>query len=488
MRIFLLCFLLMGLTLAHAEESAQKNSNERPNEGSLFGSDQQNDVKGLDTAAPPSDAFASGEVKDNPLEIGGIFYQRMIVSGQSGAGASDAPLSLPLQFDGFLDARPSDRIRGFVDERLLYDSTRDQYSNTTGGKSAGSLQFSSTSAAPTSVSTTTPVPNNPQAVLDQAWLKFDINRTVFVTAGKQHVKWGTGRYWNPTDFLSTQKRDPLLPYDLRLGNTMAKFEIPWEAKKTNFYAIALFDNPQPASTLGQMGAAFRAEKVIGNTEVGFDFVSRGGRTPVYGADISAPLGPFDVYAEAAVVSSATTPTYTLVSAPVTGADLSALFSSTQPKGPFLQTSVGGNYTFGWKENRQAVLGAEYFYNQLGYTTSTAYPILIFNGQYQPFYTGKNYAAVYLTAEGPDSEKHTNYTFSTLGNLSDKSFISRIDFSWRVLTYLTFESYLDGHYGSRGGEFNFTLNTPTLGYQGKTVAALSIPPTFFDIGTGLRLSF
>ena len=465
------CFALLGFLsplLAQADE--------RPDEGALFGSEP----------AKP-DAFASGTVVDNPLQMGGIFYQRLIVSAEKGVGTNNTPIALPLQFDGFMDARPNDRVRGYVDARLLSDATKDQFSRSTGPNSTGSFQFSSTSSAPSSL-TTAATPNNPQVVLDSAWLKFDLDRTVFVTAGKQHLKWGTSRYWNPTDFLNTQKRDPLLPYDLRLGSTMAKFELPLEAKKTNISAIALFDNPQPASTIGQMGAAMRAETLLGSAEVGLDAAFRGGRNPVYGADLSAPLGPLDIYMEVALVSGSTTPTYQLLSAPVAGSDISSLYKTTNPLGPFVQVSGGLNYSFNWKDNRTATWGGEYFYNQLGYNNSSVYPVLIFTGQYQPFYTGKNYAAVYLTAEGPDSGKHTNYTFSTLGNLSDKSFISRIDFSWNVLTYMTFESYIDGHYGTPGGEFNFSLSTPPLTSQGVTIAATSIPATTMDVGLGLRISF
>ena len=483
LKMALLPLLISVGSIATAQDSGTPA---RPNEDSIF--QDKKDTQGLDSSDPSRDAFASGEVTDNALQIGGIYYQRMILSGQQGSGTGNAPLSLPLQFDGFMDARPNDRLRGFVDGRLLYDAARDQFSNSTSGNSAGSQQFTSTSTAPSGLAGATPVhvPNNPQVALDQAWLKFDIDRTVFVTAGKQHVKWGASRFWNPTDFLSTQKRDPLLPYDLRLGNSMVKFELPLEAKKTNFYGIVLFDNPQPASTLGQVGGALRAETLIGNAEIGLETVARGGLNPVFGADISAPLGPFDVYAEASCISGASTSLQS-TGTPTAGTDISTLFTSNAVQGPLYQISGGGNYMFGWRENRQATVGLEYFYNQLGYGDSTAYPALIFTGQFQPFYTGRNYAAIYLTAEGPDSEKHTSYTFSTLGNLSDQSFISRIDFSWRVLTYLTFESYIDAHYGTPGGEFNFTVSTPPLTFQGTSIATIDFPPTFFDLGMALRLS-
>jgi hypothetical protein len=171
-----------------------------------------------------------------------------------------------------------------------------------------------------------------------------------------------------------------------------------------------------------------------------------------------------------------------------GIDLSSQYTATGLVGPEVQVSGGLNYDFAWKENRQATVGFEYFYNQNGYTNPSIYPVLMFLGQFEPFYTGRQYAAIYLTAEGPDNEKHTSYTFSTLGNFSDNSFISRIDFSWRFLTYLTFEAYIDGHYGTQGGEFNFALMTPELTYQGTAIPAQNIPATITDIGMSLRLGF
>ena len=503
MRIWL---VFLGL-IASACLWAADNDNGRPDENEMFGGPPPAASGAATTAAPRTsqpaptpaaspksddsvkdlvpdtdrDAFATGEVVDNPLTIGGIYYQRAIVSAEQGVNAAGTPMSAPLQFDGFMDARPNDRIRAYVDARLLYDPTS--------GSSVGNNQTSSTSAAPTSLGLpgTTTSTNSASVVLDQAWLKFDVDRTVFITAGKQHVKWGVSRFWNPTDFLSTQKRDPLLPYDLRLGNFMAKFDVPIESQKMNVYAIALLDNPNPAPTLGQGGAAFRVERLFGNAEVGLDAVLRGDMEPVYGADVSSPLGPLDGYLELSCLSGGHS-LYQLPSSIAPNTDINSVITTQNLPGPAFQVSGGLSYDFAWEDNRQATLGVEYFYNSIGYSDPHAYPALIFLGQYQPFYTGKNYAAIYLTAEGPDAEKHTSYTFSTLGNLSDMSFISRVDFSWRVLTYLTFEAYADVHYGTDGGEFNFSLSTPALTYQNNPIPAIYLPRTLYDLGIGLRVSF
>jgi hypothetical protein len=442
----------------------------------------------MKTTAPTEghlrDAFASGEVTDNPLQVGAIYYQQAILSGQQGVKFSKTPLSAPVQVDGYLDGRPNDRLRVFVDSRLLYDPTRDQFSNTSGSTSLSGQGLQTQSTTGTSSTSTAQTANNPQVVLDQVWLKFDIDRAIFVTAGKQHVKWGTSRFWNPTDFLSTQRRNPLLPYDLRLGNNMLKLDMPLEGKKTNLYAIGLFDNPDPASTVGQLGSALRGETLLGVAEVGIDAVFRGTEGPAYGADLSAPVGPFDLYAEFAYVTGGKKvyPDGALT----TGTNISTL-PTTDLSGSDIQVSGGVSYDFAWKEDRLATVGVEYFYNQDGYNNSSSYPAQVLTGNYQPFYTGKNYAAIYFTAEGPDANKHTSYTFSTLSNLSDKSYVSRADIQWRVLTYLTFEGYVDGHYGAPGGEFNFALSTPVLTNGTTVIPSLHSPATYFDLGVSLRVS-
>src|SRR5208282_337810 len=139
------------------------------------------------------------------------------------AAPGQAALSMPLQVDTFLDARPNDRLRGYVDGRLVYDPTRDAYGNTTSGPSYNLLSAGSSSPEG-GASGTTATAGNPSVLLDQAWFKFDADQKVFFTVGKQHVKWGTGHIWNPTDFLTTQTYNPLQPYDLRLGNNMFKVQ------------------------------------------------------------------------------------------------------------------------------------------------------------------------------------------------------------------------------------------------------------------------
>jgi hypothetical protein len=362
--------------------------------------------------------------------------------------------------------------------------------------SGQSTRFLGTS--PSDGTTTTPgtsVPN-PRVLLDQAWLRFDIAHTVFVTAGKQHVKWGTSRFWNPTDFLSPQRKDPLAVFDARTGASMLKLHVPWESKGWNFYGIALMDNAGPASTLGRIGGAARAEVVLGQAEMGASAVLQRGRKPRFGLDISSALGPVDVYAEAALKKGSDTPLYRLPE----GLSIQELIAQAEgiqtlddlknlpvesyiPSGLTPQISGGVNYTFAYSESDSATVGVEYFYNSTGYSSPIAYPYLIAQGAFQPFYLGKHYAAIYGVLAGPGSWDKTSFVLSNLGNLSDRSFTSRLDVLHRALSYLSVEAYAAVNYGTKGGEFRFALDYPPFQVNGQAL----VPAPTFQVGGGLRIS-
>ncbi len=96
-------------------------------------------------------------------------------------------------------------------------------------------------------------------MLDQLWVNFDVDHRAFVTVGRQHVKWGVGKFWNPTDYLHPVKRDPLATFDTRTGTTLVKLHVPWEKRGWNLYAVGLLedaggDTGQPTNRLGRRSA------------------------------------------------------------------------------------------------------------------------------------------------------------------------------------------------------------------------------------------
>jgi len=195
----------------------------------------------------PQDAATGSReiVPEDPLKIGGQFYTRAFVTTSAETDPEKWGFSVPTLLDGYMDARPNERVRGFMLARLAYDPMVPD--------TAGTPTATSPFGSPAQLSLS----------LDQLWLRFDVARAVYVTVGRQHVKWGPAHFWNPTDFLHNVRRDPLAPFDTRVGSTMLKVHIPWEKLGWNFYAVGLFEDAIVDGTLGNVGGGLRAEVVLG---------------------------------------------------------------------------------------------------------------------------------------------------------------------------------------------------------------------------------
>ncbi len=447
-------------------------------------------------SAAPTPKFLSDDVApENPLQIGGQLYLRAQTSASGGQAPAEWSLSAPSLLDLYLDARPNPRVRAFILGRMSYDPTLPLNGPAAGARPARRSR-TGPSPAPTSPTGFSTFSNTrgPASLLDQMWIRFDILDHVFVTAGKQHVHWGTGRFWQPTDYLHQQKRNPLDVFDARPGTTMLKLNIPWEEKGWNFYGFAIAEDPNAATpTLGQVAGAFRAEVVLGGVELGVDTYLRRGQRPRFGFDFSTGIWDFDVYGDVALRP---------------GNDFEHLFPAegSSPAGLYPFTgyetqAVGGiNYSRKYNDNDMWTVGVEYFYNHPGYSDASAYPQLLEvaflagdTSAFPFFYLGRHYGAVYLTLPAPYSWNYTTFTLSTLGNLSDRSFITRLDYSVTVLTHLSVEAFAGVHYGHLGGEFRFEIPA-SLVSQGQNAAFLGALPNpaaltdypVVDLGVALRI--
>lgn len=467
-------------------------------------------------AAPPTtsttaaesrdDAILGGESRpmfdsplppDDPLSIGGQLYLRAQTRSYEDVSLGDSAFNYPALLDVFLDARPNDRVRGYVLGRMTYDPTvsgnRPQLSATEAA--SGSASLSSLFGAPRT---------GPQIRLDQLWLRFDIDHTVFVTAGKQHVRWGTGHVWSPSDFLHVQRRNPLEVFDARTGTTMLKLHLPIESKAWNFYAYGVAEGPEGVPTIAQLGAAARAELVFGGTEIGLGAFAQKASDPKFAADMSTGIGDFDLFFEVALRNRDDVdrvryaPNASLPNPPdqeswQTDAEYmqaialevaEARFPRFRAQGYRPQTVAGLSYSFKYHENDVFTISAEYFYNPLGYSSSNVYAGLLaprtdpLRDPATYFYLGKHYAALVLTAPSPFSLDLHSFTLSTLANLSDRSFVTQLSYSLTLLTHLRFEAYVAAHYGRPSGEFRLRVE-----FEGVQL----LPAGLFDTGVALRLS-
>jgi hypothetical protein len=475
-------------------------------EAELFGSQSPPNAP-----PPPPGALITRE-REDWLKIGGLLQLQAQASAYDDTPPGDWPFVSPNLLDVYLDTRPNDRVRGFVLGRLSWDPT---VQSSPGTQPASPRPGSGGGASAVGLGTA-PTTANPGAVLDQLWLNFDAGHRIFVTAGRQHVKWGVGKFWNPTDYLHPVRRNPLATFDTRSGTTMVKVHLPWEKRGWNLYGIALLEDlagntSQTNSRLARIGGGGRAEVVLGSAELGLDAMAQEGHLPRYGADLSAGVGDFDVYSEVALRTGGDAPHWirgeTGPAPPGVPASLTGWVADTRTR-LTPQVVAGATWAYKYSDEDSLSVGAEYFYNELGYDDRSIYPFLLTgapafgadaNGNltavqqdpaaFQPFYLGKHYAALNLYLPRPGHWNDTSIIVSGIGNLSDKSYVARLDVSVLVLTYMTVETFVAGHFGQKGGEFRLVVPPEFAALAAAQTGSASFPTgaPVVDMGVALRVS-
>jgi hypothetical protein len=463
--------------------------------------------------------FDTDEDKSDALKVGGTLYLNGYGYWQEGRAFEKGSFSAPALLDAYLDGRPTDRLRAFALGRLQYDPTRPA-----GSTSTDSASLSQSSSSSSLVGLTPSTPANPSVVLDQLWLRFDIARKIYVTVGRQKVRWGTARFWYPTDFLNSQPRDVLNPFDVRLGVNMVKLHVPVESLGWNFYGYGLLDAVSVSSsgiTVDQLGGAARAEFVLGPAELGLDGLWQKGRRPRYGVDLSAALGPIDFYAEVAFRDSRD---FVLFDYPkdLTLDNLVSKFGDIQSYRPkngdtrfgaqvMALASGGLSWQFNYTEKNTAVLALEYFYNPAGYTDAVGYQVKTFMPSLQgvtldpiqnaPLYGGMHNVAAVLSAPSIPGADWITLNLSSIFVISDPAGLTRVDVIFRVLRSLSVQVFAAVFYGQTGGQLRFKVSSaaandfanaaasisPALGEQIRTALAPLQYPPLVQAGLVLRLS-
>jgi hypothetical protein len=415
-----------------------------------------------------SDGLIRGMLQkaDDPLTVGGQLSLRFQYLYADEHGPDSGYLASPSQVSLFLDARPNDRVRAYVRGRLKYDFTLER------GQDVSGLPADALAAT-----------------LDQLWLKADLGRVLFLSIGRQPIRWGASRFWNPTDFLNQQRRDPLAFFDERVGPTLLKLHLPLESLGWNFYAVA---NLEGASTPEEVGGALRGEFLLGPVELNASAAYRKDQPLRLGLDLSTGLWLLDLRLEAAVLHDEHAPFWRGRFDPAAGVLPSAYVRDTRW---IPQATAGAELTLKYSDEDSLLLGIEYFFNDAGYPDAGLYGWLLVQsfqglGGYTPFYLGRHYVAAYAVLLNPGSWNNTTFTLSGLCNLCDQTGLVRLDYQVRVLTYLDVAVFGAAHLG-KDGEFHLGLEVPPLvgvpgvpeAYQG----GFEIPASRFELGVWLTLA-
>jgi hypothetical protein len=463
----------------------------------ITGSDRDQSLLGAEGTAPQH--LSDYQAPENPLSIGGQLYLRTQTSTTQGQQPGAYAFSAPNLLDLYLDARPNPRVRAFVLGRMQFDPTAAPLIPGNLGMNSADNGGALTGTSVTGFSSFTAA-RGPTSLLDQMWIRFDVLQRVFVTAGKQHVRWGTGRFWQPTDYLHPVKRNPLDVFDARAGQSMVKLHVPWEARGWNFYGFGVTEDPNEATNqLRNIAGGARAEIVLFDAEIGLDVLAKNGRTPRAGVDFSTGIWEFDVYGDVGIRSGsdfcvvrATNgaapalnpggPCPASMRPAMVGTDIlteAEKFDLGTLSGVKVQAVGGINWSHKYNDNDIFTIGGEYFYNQPGYADTSVYPGLLLNSNFTPmlnfFYTGREYAALFASFPAPYSWNLSTFTVSTLGNLTDLSFVSRLDYAYTLLTHLSLEAFVGVHYGHEHGEFRLGVDLPNFHRD----------PSLLDVGIALR---
>jgi hypothetical protein len=417
------------------------------------------------------------------LQIGGMLYLRFASNFYEG-DMDDPTFSSPNLLYLFLDARPNDRIRGFVRGRMAYDPL-------TTGSQPGGPRIESFPMAGGTVE-----PDRFDVSLDQLWLKFDVKRALYITIGKQPIHWGTTRMWNPVDVVNSTRRIPLALFDERGGVYSLKLHVPIEKLSWNIIGLLLLEE---VDAWDKAGGALRLETVFSTVELsltgmvkqdkgadGSDYV-----LPKVALDLSAGIWDFDLTGEISMSFLDETRN-------------DPLFTAGQRE-VLLQASAGLSYTGKYSADDYFIFGAEYFFNSDGYDGADDYVTAVqgmladslasaeslddvgndFMGRMMaeltPFYMGRHYLALYFLLPGPGKWDYTSFMASFIANLSDESCLGRLDVSATVLTYLTFQFYLMVNSGQRGGEFRMGFDKDEL-----VVGSPAVPSPAMTLGLNLRI--
>ena len=263
---------------------------------------------------------------------------------------------------------------------------------------------------------------------------------------------------------------------------LVKVHVPFEALGWNLYLIAMLNG---IDVVDDTGIAARAEFVVGEAEFALSSSVQKDAPLRFGADASAGIWLLDVKGEAVLSRGIGRKLFkgTL--------DFDALPPTLPEEADpdddswYFQGVLGAEASFKYTDLDNVNLGVEYFYNGAGYDDASLYPFLFLNSAFTPLYTGRHSGAVYASLPSPLNFNDLFLTISTLGNLSDLSFLSRLDVQYVLLRYVTINGFVAYHWG-QVGEFKLGLEVDPI--PGVLPDGIDIPTDQLDVGVAARINF
>ena len=365
--------------------------------------DLGSDSRGLGQAFPSSHSSKSEE----SLQIGGTLSSEADFFVRDGVSLFDNPASNPNILFLYLDSKLESDSRVFARARLFYDPTGLSGGTPNSGNLSNPYGFGNGSS------------ENLNTSLQELRISANIDQKIYFTFGRQKVKYGAAKFFNPTDFLNSQPLNFFLPSDERPGVDMVKMHIP--SGTANLYAAGLIGNP---SSGNPSGGYFRGEWGYDGIP---DFLNAGeislsGYFPKNqlgrgGFDISQAVGDLDVYFEGAAGQNAV-------------GDWQAAYSA------------GGSWAFRYGDRASNTLTLQAEYAKAGALAE--------------------FGVFSLYLAEPGSLKDITFVETNLYSFLDKSALTRLDVIYQFTEQISGRVYASGHWGDLGGVFHMPGQVADLG--------------------------
>jgi hypothetical protein len=267
---------------------------------------------------------------------------------------------------------------------------------------------------------------------------FDIGKKVFLRVGKQLLAWGPSRVWSPVDFVNSSHADFFSPIDLRQGKPGARLHLPMGSY--NAFLFADFSADASPSGVRDPASATLLDARLDGTMGGFEL----GLTGMYGAQVQG-RGGFDFSGD-------------FLGAAVYG-ELALAPAYSGYEG-WAMASLGFSRSLG--DLKRWTISGEGFYNSKGSDlTGNAAAMAA-----DPLYGGGWYAYASLSAK----ELFSAYLAtlgSALANLSDRSYIVKLEEDFSFPRSVPFSLALAFAGGGAGKEFTFVGGNDSFSLSAQT---------------------
>ena len=436
-------------------EESEENDNELQSNGKTEYLEKKDEI-GLSEEESFDDEDID-KIENDTLAIGGSIRTRHVYSifdkdkstifsfnGIEYKSETDKEYQNPNEALIYFDANPNSELRGFLRGRLTYNPDLED--------------------------------DKTKVNLEEFFIEFNLKRTIFIRTGKQKIKWGTGRIWNPTDSLNVIKKDPFNRQLDREGVSLTKFNMPLFGSIGNFYIFALHNDVKKYEDFGggsRLEVSFSNDYFAG--EVSSSFVARKKYKPIWNFDFSLGFLDFELYGEISWTYGSNYKYYKLNETALSSTDL---FILDDEKNERIKNKVrtkwvaGLSYQLEYNENDNLYIYMEYFRNEEGLKKEDYVPHL-FQMTHDRYYLGEHYGALLLSLPEPWSLEDISFslynvvnisdafsknenneydTFLNKDNISDVSFVNGFSIGISLIDDLSISTLFLYHHGNEGSEF------------------------------------